>query len=116
ETILRERGSEIAGVIVEPLMGVAGILAPGAGFLETLRRVTADLGIVLIFDEVISFRLAYGGAQEYFGVRADLTTLGKIIGGGYPIGAITGRAEIMAVFDPTRADTVILSGTFHANP
>jgi len=63
EAILRERGSEIAGVIVEPVMGVAGILAPRAGFLEMLRRVTTDLGIVLIFDEVISFRLAYGGAQ-----------------------------------------------------
>jgi glutamate-1-semialdehyde 2,1-aminomutase len=116
EALLRERYREIAGVIVEPVMGVAGILAPRAGFLEMLRRVTEELDIVLIFDEVISFRLAYGGAQEYFGVRADLTTLGKIIGGGYPVGAVAGRPEIMQMFDPTRADAVVLSGTFHANP
>jgi glutamate-1-semialdehyde 2,1-aminomutase len=116
EAILRERAKEIAGVIVEPVMGVAGILAPRAGFLEMLRRVTEELGIVLIFDEVISFRLAYGGAQEFFGVSADLTTLGKIIGGGYPVGAVAGRPEVMQMFDPMRADAVVLSGTFHANP
>jgi glutamate-1-semialdehyde 2,1-aminomutase len=116
EAILRKRGKNIAGVIVEPVMGSTGILAPRPGFLEMLRRVTEDLGIVLIFDEVISFRLAYGGAQEYFGVRADLTTLGKIIGGGYPVGAVTGRADIMRMFDPTQPNTVTLSGTFHANP
>jgi glutamate-1-semialdehyde 2,1-aminomutase len=116
EAILRRRGHEIAGVIVEPVMGVAGILAPKPGFLEMLRRVTQELGIVLIFDEVISFRLAFGGAQEHFGIRADLTTLGKIIGGGYPIGAVAGRSDIMQTFDPSRPDAVTLSGTFHANP
>ena len=116
EAILRRRASEIAGVILEPVMGVAGILTPQPGFLEMLRRVTRDLGMVLIFDEVISFRLAFGGAQEYFGVRADLTTLGKIIGGGYPVGAVAGRPDIMQMFDPTQANTVTLSGTFHANP
>ncbi len=116
EAILRERGKDIAGVIVEPVMGVAGIIAPRQGFLEMLRRVTEELGMVLIFDEVISFRLAYGGAQEYFGTRADLTTLGKIIGGGYPMGAVAGRPDIMQMFDPTRPDAVVLSGTFHANP
>ena len=116
EAILRKRGKEIAGVIVEPVMGSSGILAPRPGFLEMLRRVTQELGIVLIFDEVISFRLAFGGAQEYFGVRADLTTLGKIIGGGYPVGAVAGRADIMRMFDPTQPNTVTLSGTFHANP
>ncbi len=116
EAILRRHGGEIAGVIVEPVMGVAGILAPRPGFLEMLRRVTRELGMVLIFDEVISFRLAHGGAQEYFGVRSDLTTLGKIIGGGYPIGAVAGRPDIMQMFDPTQPDTVTLSGTFHANP
>jgi len=84
EAILRKRGNDIAGVIVEPVMGSTGILAPRPGFLEMLRRVTEELGMVLIFDEVISFRLANGGAQEYFGVRADLTTLGKIIGGAIP--------------------------------
>jgi glutamate-1-semialdehyde 2,1-aminomutase len=116
EAILRKRGKDIAGVIIEPVMGSTGILAPRPGFLEMLRRVTQELGMVLIFDEVISFRLAFGGAQEYFGVRADLTTLGKIIGGGYPIGAVAGRADIMGMFDPTQPNTVTLSGTFHANP
>ncbi len=116
EAILRRRGQDIAGVIVEPVMGTAGIVRPKPGFLEMLRQVTQELGIVLIFDEVISFRLAFGGAQEYFGVRSDLTTLGKIIGGGYPIGAVAGRPDIMRTFDPTQPDTVTLSGTFHANP
>ncbi len=116
EAILRRRGNQIAGVILEPVMGVAGILPPKPGFLEMLRRVTEEFGIVLIFDEVISFRIAHGGAQEYFGVRSDLTTLGKIIGGGYPIGAVAGKPEVMATFDPTRPNAVTLSGTFHANP
>jgi glutamate-1-semialdehyde 2,1-aminomutase len=116
EAILRRRAGQIAGVIVEPLMGSSGIIRPKPGFLEMLRRLTEELGMVLIFDEVISLRLAYGGGQEFFGVRADLTTLGKIIGGGFPIGAVSGRADIMRMFDPTQPNTVMLSGTFHANP
>jgi glutamate-1-semialdehyde 2,1-aminomutase len=116
EAILRRRATQIAGVIVEPLMGSSGIVRPKPGFLEMLRRLTEELGMVLIFDEVISLRLAYGGGQEFFGVRADLTTLGKIIGGGFPIGAVSGRADIMRMFDPTQPNTVMLSGTFHANP
>ena len=86
-------------------------------FLETLRAVTAAHGILLIFDEVISFRIGYHGAQGYFGIRPDITSLGKIIGGGFPVGAVGGRAEVMAVFDP-RGGTPIVphAGTFNANP
>jgi glutamate-1-semialdehyde 2,1-aminomutase len=98
------------------VMGVAGAIAPAGDFLDFLRRLTQQHGILLIFDEVISLRLSYGGAQALFGVAPDLTLLGKIIGGGYPIGAIAGRAEVMELFNPTRPDAVLLSGTFHANP
>ncbi len=116
EAIVRRHAADLAAIVVEPVMGVAGAIAPAAGFLDFLRRLTQQHGILLVFDEVISFRLSYGGAQALFGVAPDLTLLGKIIGGGYPIGAIAGRAEVMELFNPTRPDTVLLSGTFHANP
>ncbi len=97
ESLVREHRDELAGVIVEPLQR---IIPPQPGFLQGLRRITADNGIPLIFDEVVTgFRLAYGGAQEYYGVVPDLCTLGKVIGGGFPLAAIAGRAEIMAHFD-----------------
>ena len=115
--IVAKHASQIAGILVEPVPGVAGILLPEPGFLQGLRDLADEIGCLLVFDEVISFRIAYGGAQEHFGVRPDLTTLGKIIGGGYPIGAIGGRAEVMKVFAPGPAGApVVLSGTFHANP
>jgi glutamate-1-semialdehyde 2,1-aminomutase len=86
-------------------------------FLDSLRAVTAAHGILLIFDEVISFRIGYHGAQGHFGIRPDLTTLGKIIGGGFPVGAVGGRAEVMAVFDPTGGKPAVPhGGTFNANP
>jgi glutamate-1-semialdehyde 2,1-aminomutase len=116
EAIVAKHKDRLAGIIVEPLLGAAGTILPKPGFLEFLREITRRNGMVLIFDEVISFRLAWGGAQSFYGVTPDLTTLGKIIGGGYPIGGIAGRAEIMALFDPTRAGAITLSGTFHANP
>jgi glutamate-1-semialdehyde 2,1-aminomutase len=116
EAILQRHAAELAAIVVEPVMGVAGTIAPAKGFLDLLRRLAHRHGIVLVFDEVITLRLAYGGAQALFGVTPDLTVLGKIIGGGYPIGAIAGRAEIMALCDPTRPDAVLVSGTFHANP
>lgn len=115
--LIRENASELAGVIIEPVQGVAGIIEPKPEFLRELRALTKEVGCLLIFDEVISFRLSYGGAQEFYGVRPDLTTLGKIIGGGYPIGAVGGRRDVMEVFSPTgKGPKVTISGTFHANP
>lgn len=108
---------ELACILVEPVPGVAGVLVPEPGFLQALRALADQIGILLIFDEVISFRLAYGGAQELFATAPDLTTLGKIIGGGYPIGAVGGRAAVMDVFAPSGTGPKVgLSGTFHANP
>jgi glutamate-1-semialdehyde 2,1-aminomutase len=96
-SLILEHKDELAGVIVEPLQR---LIPPHPGFLEALRRVTAEHGIPLIFDEVVTgFRFAYGGAQAYYGVTPDICTLGKIIGGGFPLAAIAGRADIMAHFD-----------------
>ncbi len=99
--IVHERGSEIACVIVEPVAANMGVVPPQQGYLEGLREITSRAGIVLIFDEVITgFRMALGGAQERYRVTPDLTTLGKILGGGLPIGAYGGREEIMALIAP----------------
>src|SRR5882724_8438209 len=115
--ILEKQGRDIAALIVDPLMANAGLLVPQPGFLERLREVTERLGIVLIFDEVIAFRVARGGAQQRFGVRPDLTTLGKIIGGGLAVGAFGGRAEVMNAYDPRGGKGRINhGGTFNANP
>jgi glutamate-1-semialdehyde 2,1-aminomutase len=115
--ILEKQGRDIAALIVDPLMANAGLLVPQPGFLERLREVTERLGIVLIFDEVISFRVAPGGAQQRFGVRPDLTTLGKIIGGGLAVGAFGGRADVMNYYDPRGGKGRIShGGTFNANP
>jgi glutamate-1-semialdehyde 2,1-aminomutase len=96
-SLIRQHRDELAGVIVEPLQR---LIPPRPGFLETLRAVTAECDIPLIFDEVVTgFRLAYGGAPEAFGVTPDICTLGKIIGGGFPLAAVAGRADIMAQFD-----------------
>jgi len=117
EKILAREGDSLAALLVDPLLGVGGILPPRKGFLERLRRVTERTGTLLIFDEVISFRVAPGGAQERFGFRPDLTTLGKIIGGGLPVGAFGGRADVMAVFDPRGGrGRISHGGTFNANP
>ncbi|MDO4262082.1 MAG: glutamate-1-semialdehyde 2,1-aminomutase [Eubacteriales bacterium] len=108
-------GKEIAAVIVEPVGANMGVVPPAEGFLEGLRRLCTDNGSVLIFDEVITgFRLARAGAQEYFGVEADLTTYGKIIGGGMPVGAYGGRREIMEVVSPV--GQVYQAGTLSGNP
>jgi len=109
------RGPEIAALIVEPIAGNMGVVPPRPGFLEGLREITAEHGIVLIFDEVISgFRVAYGGAQTLYGVTPDLTTLGKIIGGGLPVGAYGGRADIMDTVAPVGA--MYQAGTLSGNP
>jgi len=115
ERTLRDAALDIACVIVEPVAGNMGCVAPAPGFLQKLRALTAELGIVLIFDEVITgFRLAYGGAQEYFGIIPDLTCLGKIIGGGLPVGAYGGRADIMDRIAPD--GPVYQAGTLSGNP
>src|SRR5690348_16296690 len=96
EAVFRAHGSRIAAVIVEPVVGNMGCVPPRAGYLEKLRELTAGHGALLIFDEVMTgFRVAYGGAQQRFGIRPDLTTLGKVIGGGLPVGAYGGRQDIM---------------------
>ncbi|WP_207540698.1 aspartate aminotransferase family protein [Sabulicella rubraurantiaca] len=114
--IIHRHKAELAGVIVEPMQR---LLPPVPGFLQGLRDITAELGILLIFDEVVTgFRLAYGGGQTYYGVTPDLCTLGKVIGGGYPLSAIAGRAEIMAHFDKERAGAGFMPmiGTLSGNP
>jgi glutamate-1-semialdehyde 2,1-aminomutase len=106
---------KIAAVIVEPVVGNMGCVPPAEGFLQTLRELTSRDGALLIFDEVMTgFRLAYGGVQGLYGVRPDLTTLGKIIGGGLPVGAYGGRAEIMECVAPE--GPVYQAGTLAGNP
>jgi len=113
--IFKEKGNEIAAIIVEPVCGNMGVVIPSKDFLQGLRAVTNEYGALLIFDEVITgFRLAKGGAQEYFGVMPDLTTLGKIIGGGLPVGAYGGRKEIMELLAPI--GPVYQAGTLSGNP
>jgi len=115
ERAFAERGAEIAGVIVEPVAGNMNLVLPRPGFLETLRALCSAHGAVLIFDEVMTgFRVAYGGAQALLGVAPDLTTLGKIIGGGLPVGAYGGRADIMDHVLP--AGKVFQAGTLSGNP
>jgi glutamate-1-semialdehyde 2,1-aminomutase len=115
--ILESVGDELAAVLVEPVLGSAGMIPAEKPYLEMLREVTSRLGIVLVFDEVVSFRVAYGGAQEYFNVTPDLTCLGKLIGGGFPLGAFGGRSDIMAMFDPSQGRPAIPHpGSHNANP
>jgi glutamate-1-semialdehyde 2,1-aminomutase len=115
ERLLRERGEDVAAVIIEPVMGSAGMLPADQAFLEALRTLTLEHGALLIFDEVMSFRLEPGGAQEHYRVRPDLTTFAKIIGGGFPVGGFGGRAAIMEQFDPFRPAPLWQSGTFNGN-
>lgn len=106
---------EIAAIIIEPVVGNAGFITPKPDFLNALRQITKQEGALLIFDEVMTgFRLSYGGAQEYFGVVPDLTTLGKIIGGGLPVGAYGGKREIMEMVAP--AGPMYQAGTLSGNP
>jgi len=115
EKLIREQHEDIAAVIVEPIAGNMGVVPPKEGFLEGLRKITQEYGVVLIFDEVITgFRVAYGGAQQYYNVMPDLTCMGKIIGGGFPVGAFGGRAEIMDAIAPVGA--VYQAGTLSGNP
>jgi len=112
---LESRGDTVAAVIVEPVAGNMGVVPPAPGFLESLRELTAAKGIVLIFDEVITgFRLAFGGCQTLSGIAPDLTCLGKIVGGGLPVGAFGGKREIMEMLAP--AGPVYQAGTLSGNP
>jgi glutamate-1-semialdehyde 2,1-aminomutase len=116
-TMLEAEGKQLAAVVVEPVLGSAGMIPAERDYLEALRETTRRLGIILIFDEVVSFRVAVGGAQEFFGVSPDLTCLGKLIGGGFPLGAFGGRADIMALFDPSQGRPPIPHpGSHNANP
>jgi glutamate-1-semialdehyde 2,1-aminomutase len=115
EAAFQEYGDEIAAVIVEPIAGNMGCVPPRPGFLEALREITARHGALLIFDEVMTgFRVALGGAQKLYGIRPDLTTLGKIVGGGLPIAAYGGRADIMTRVAPT--GPIYQAGTLSGNP
>ena len=112
--IIKAEGESIAAIIVEPIMGNIGIIPPMDKYLEFLRDITLKNGIILIFDEVITgFRISEGGAQEYFGVTPDLVTFGKILGGGFPIGAISGKKELMEMLAPS--GNVYQAGTINGN-
>jgi glutamate-1-semialdehyde 2,1-aminomutase len=113
--LFEDNPGEIAGVILEPVVGNAGFIVPDAGFLAGLRELTTEHGALLVFDEVMTgFRIAYGGAQSYFGITPDLTTMGKVIGGGLPVGAYGGRRDIMEMVAP--AGPMYQAGTLSGNP
>lgn len=114
-TVIKNEWKSIACMILEPVVGNIGCVLPKPGFLESLRKLTKDHGIVLIFDEVMTgFRVAYGGAQAYYGIRPDMTCLGKVIGGGLPVGAYGGKKEIMSMVSPE--GPVYQAGTLSGNP
>ncbi len=113
--LFSENPDAISGVILEPIVGNAGFIKPEPGFLEGLRELTTENGALLVFDEVMTgFRISYGGAQKRFGVTPDLTTLGKVIGGGLPVGAYGGRKDIMEMIAPS--GPVYQAGTLSGNP
>jgi len=114
---IEQEARSLAAVLLDPVANRVGMVPPSPEFLRAIREVTAAHGILLILDEVICLRLGYHGAQGYFGVRPDLTTMGKIMGGGFPVGAVGGRADVMAVFDPKGGKPPVqYGGTFAANP
>lgn len=115
KTVIEKEWKSIACVILEPVVGNIGCVLPRPGFLEALRRLTRKYGIVLIFDEVMTgFRVSYGGAQEFYGIKPDMTCLGKVIGGGLPVGAYGGKKEIMSMVAPE--GPVYQAGTLSGNP
>jgi glutamate-1-semialdehyde 2,1-aminomutase len=113
EMLLKKYEDKVAAVILEPMLGALGMVAPRPGYLKGLRELTDRFGVLLIFDEVITFRISTGGIQAVEKVTPDLTALAKIIGGGFPVGAFGGRKDIMALFDPNRPDAIFHSGTFN---
>ena len=115
EEVIEQVGDSLAAVIIEPVLGAGGVIAADQEFLDFLRQATARSGALLIFDEIITFRLHPGGAQASYGIRPDLTTFGKIIGGGFPIGGFGGREDVMALLHPTLG-SIRWGGTFNGNP
>lgn len=112
--VIEENHQDVACMIIEPVMGSAGQITPDMEYLRFLREITEEYNIVLIFDEVVTGRLSTGGAQKFYGITPDITTLGKIIGGGTPVGAFGGKREIMDMYDP-RQKKMYHSGTFNGN-
>jgi len=115
ENMLKTNADKVAAILTEPLMGAAGAICPQPGYLKGLRTLADKYNVVLIFDEVMTFRLSSGGLQQIEGIQPDLTTLAKIIGGGLPIGAFGGRKDIMSRFDPAHEEPIFHSGTFNGN-
>ncbi len=115
EALLQRHHKRIAGIIIEPMPNAGGLLPPVPGYLQGLRALADAYDVLLLFDEVVTLRLAEGGFQEIAGLKPDLTALGKIIGGGFPVAAFGGRADIMSAFDPQGADFLFHSGTFNGN-
>jgi len=115
EKAIIENKDQLAAVVAEGMLGKTGQVPPKDGYLSFLREVTAANNVLLILDEIQCFRIDYGGVQHIFGIKPDLTALGKLIGGGFPVGAIGGRADIMNLFSP-EVQTIFHSGTFTANP
>ena len=113
---VEEVGDALAAIILEPVLGPGGVVPPEPGYLEAARELADRDGALLILDEVITFRLARGGYQQLAGIKPDLTALAKIIGGGFPVGAVGGRAEVMEVFRPGTERGISHSGTFNGNP
>ncbi len=117
EQIITENAADLAAVIVDPLSTAAGMTLPADGFLARLREITQRADVLLIFDEIISFRVSSGGAQELYNVRPDLTCMGKVVAGGTPGSVFGGRADVLALYDPTSgAPQIPHSGTYNANP
>ncbi len=116
ERQLEANKGKVAAIITEPVLGAGGAITPAPGFLQGLRKLADSYGVLLIFDEIITFRLSVGGYQEVTGVQPDLTCFGKIIGGGLPVGAFGGREDIMAPFDPKSARNIYHGGTFCGSP
>ncbi len=114
--IIDEVGPTSAAVLIEPMQGSAGAIRPEPGYLEAVRDATRRAGCLLIFDEVMTLRLGHGGLQGELGVTPDLTAMGKIVGGGTPVGAFGGREDIMSVTDPRDPNSLMHAGTFNANP
>ena len=115
ERILDAHGHEIAAVVLEPVMGAGGVVSADPDFLRRVQRATEAAGALFVLDEVITFRLAEGGAQALFGIEPDLTMFGKVIGGGFPVGAVGGKLEHLRIFDPA-APRAFHSGTYCGNP
>ncbi len=115
--ILNQNANEIACVLIDPVPHRVGLLQGKAEFIESIYNWTRKNGALLVFDEVVTFRVNYGGAQEKYAIQPDITALGKIIGGGFPVGALAGRSDVMKVLDPSESNLLFpLSGTFSANP